>query len=66
MRFFYGVHYIERNGQFIDPISVGIITEGGSEYYACNIECDLSGVLDSTTQSVLEQLPPKYYRTGLS
>lgn len=44
----------------IDLISIGIVSEDGREYYACNDECDLSKANDWVKVNVLPSLPSKH------
>lgn len=44
MRYFYDWEFLE-DGVTIDPISVGVVSEDGREYYAINREVDWDGVL---------------------
>lgn len=41
MRYWYDTEFIE-DGTVIDLISIGIVAEDGREYYAQNVECDLT------------------------
>lgn len=44
----------------IDLISIGIVSEDGREYYACNDECDLSKANDWVKANVIPALPSKH------
>ncbi len=58
MRYWLDTEFIE-DGKTIDLISIGIVAEDGREYYALNLDCDLSKASDWVKENVISKLPPK-------
>lgn len=58
-KFWLDTEFIE-DGKTIDLISIGIVCEDGREYYALNIDCELSKASDWVKENVIAKLPPKY------
>ena len=59
-RFFYDTEFIEKQGS-IDLISIGVVGDDGSEFYAINADCDLDKANDCVKENVICHLPPKRY-----
>ena len=57
MRYWFDTEFIE-DGKTIDLISIGIVAENGSEYYAINYDCDFSKASEWVKNNVIAQLPP--------
>ena len=55
-RFFYDTEFMEEPG-FLELISIGIVGEDGSEFYACNKEADLDRANPWVKKNVINQLP---------
>lgn len=62
MRYFIDTEFIE-DGQTIDLISIGIVSEDGREYYAINRQCNFRKASDWVLENVL--LPMGINRQGL-
>ncbi|MBE7160064.1 MAG: polyadenylate-specific 3'-exoribonuclease AS [Williamsia herbipolensis] len=62
MRFFYDTEFIE-DGQTIELVSIGVVAEDGSEYYAVSTEFDPDRAGDWVRANVLPHLPPPSSRT---
>lgn len=56
MRYFYDTEFIE-DGTTIDLVSIGIVGEDGSEYYAVSTEFDSSKANPWVRENVLDKLP---------
>lgn len=56
MRFFYDTEFID-DGRTIELISIGIVSEGGAEYYAISSEFDPGLAGDWVRRNVLGHLP---------
>lgn len=56
MRFFYDCEFIE-DGQTIDLLSIGMVTEDGDELYVVSTECDTSRANSWVKRNVLPKLP---------
>lgn len=61
--FFYDTEFIECPGKFQHPgtislISIGIVGEDGSEFYALNWDCDYSKASVWVQENVISKLPP--------
>lgn len=58
MRFYYDTEFVE-NGRTIDLVSVGVVTDGGREYYAVNSDMPLARIFgrDWLVRNVLPSLP---------
>ncbi|WP_300018658.1 polyadenylate-specific 3'-exoribonuclease AS [Pseudonocardia sp.] len=56
MRFFYDCEFIE-DGTTIDLVSIGVVGEDGSEFYAVSTEFDGSRAGDWVRRNVLPKLP---------
>jgi hypothetical protein len=56
MKHWVDTEFIE-DGQTIDLISIGIVAEDGREYYALNLDCDLSKASDWVAENVISKLP---------
>jgi 3' exoribonuclease, RNase T-like len=56
VRFFYDCEFIE-DGRTIDLVSIGVVREDGSEYYAVSTEFDSSRANPWVRRHVLDQLP---------
>jgi hypothetical protein len=57
-RFFLDTEFIE-DGQTIELISIGVVSDDGHELYLCNSDCDLSRSGDWVRAHVLPHLPEK-------
>lgn len=57
MRFFYDCEFIE-DGQTIDLVSIGMVSESGREFYAVSTEFDADRAGPWVRRHVLPQLPP--------
>jgi len=57
-RFFYDTEFIEYPGS-IDLISIGVVSEGGEPFYACNLDADLRKANDWVRDNVIMKLPVK-------
>ena len=57
MRFFYDCEFIE-DGNTIELVSIGVVDEGGREFYAVSTEFDPSRAIDWVRRNVLDKLPP--------
>lgn len=57
MKYFLDTEFIE-DGKTIDLISIGIVCEDGREFYAINLDCDLSKASQWVKDNVIAQLPP--------
>lgn len=57
MRFFYDTEFIE-DGVTIELVSIGVVAEDGSEYYAVSTEFDPDRAGDWVRSHVLPHLPP--------
>lgn len=55
MRYFFDTEFIE-DGKTIELISIGIVGEDGSNYYAQNLDCDLSRASDWVKENVISCL----------
>lgn len=56
-RFFYDTEFMEEPG-FLELISIGIVDEfGEKEFYACNLDADLSRANDWVKENVISRLP---------
>lgn len=60
-KFFFDTEFIE-DGKTIDPISIGIVAEDGSEYYAIFSDFDESKASDFVKTEVLPHLEPHITR----
>jgi hypothetical protein len=58
MKYWLDTEFIE-DGETIDLISIGIVAEDGREYYAINLDCDLSKASKFVKENVIPKLPPK-------
>ena len=59
MRYFLDTEFIT-DGRTIDLISIGVVAaDGAGEYYACNLDCDLSRADAFVQAQVLPHLPPR-------
>jgi hypothetical protein len=56
MRFFYDCEFIE-DGRTIELVSIGVVDEGGREFYAVSSEFDPSKANDWVKRHVLNKLP---------
>ena len=56
-RFFYDCEFIE-DGRTIDLVSIGVVDEGGREFYAVSTEFDPARANPWVRAHVLDQLPP--------
>lgn len=56
MRYFYDTEFIE-DGQTIELVSIGIVAEDGSEYYAVSTDFDSSKANQWVRDNVLDKLP---------
>lgn len=56
MRYFYDTEFIE-DGQTIELVSIGIVGENGSEYYAVSTDFDPSKANSWVKDNVLAKLP---------
>ena len=56
MRYFFDTEFIE-DGRTIDLISIGMKGEDGREFYACNLDCDLSKANEWVKENVFPHLP---------
>ena len=56
-RFFYDTEFIE-DGATIDLVSIGVVDEGGREFYAVSTEFDPDRAIPWVRRNVLDQLPP--------
>lgn len=56
VRYFYDTEFIE-DGRTIDLVSIGIVDEGGREYYAVSTDFDSSKANAWVRENVLNQLP---------
>lgn len=56
MRFFYDCEFIE-DGRTIDLVSIGVVAEDGSEFYAVSTEFDPARAIDWVRRNVLDKLP---------
>ena len=60
-RFFYDCEFMEDSGD-IELISIGVVDESGDrEFYACNLDADLSNANQWVREHVLPQLPYRGY-----
>jgi hypothetical protein len=57
MRYFYDCEFIE-DGRTIELVSLGMVDEGGREFYAVSTEFDPSRAIDWVRRNVLDKLPP--------
>jgi len=57
MRYWLDTEFIE-DGTTIDLISIGIVCEDGREFYAINLDCDLSKASQWVKDNVIALLPP--------
>lgn len=55
MRYWLDTEFIE-DGRTIDLISIGIVAEDGREFYAENMDCDLSRASDWVKENVIPHL----------
>jgi hypothetical protein len=55
MRYYFDTEFIE-DGEIIDLISIGIVTEDGREYYAVNRDCNFSKASDWVLDNVLQPI----------
>ncbi|MDQ3802497.1 MAG: 3'-5' exoribonuclease [Acidobacteriota bacterium] len=55
MRYWYDTEFIE-DGRTIDLISIGVVAEGGREFYAQNLECDFGRAGEWVRANVLPHL----------
>ena len=55
-RFFYDTDFMEEPG-FLQLISIGVVDEGGNEFYACNWDAHLHEANDWVKENVIPQLP---------
>ncbi len=62
MRFFYDTEFIE-DGRTIELVSIGVVAEDGSEYYAVSTEFDPDRAGDWVRANVLPHLPPPASKT---
>jgi len=62
MKYFLDTEFIE-DGKTIDLISIAVVCEDGREFYACNLDCDLSKADDWINVNVIRQLPPLHCNT---
>jgi hypothetical protein len=56
LRFFYDCEFIE-DGRTIELVSIGVVDEGGREFYAISTEFDPSRAIGWVTRNVLDKLP---------
>jgi hypothetical protein len=56
MKYFIDTEFIE-DGQTIDLISIGIVADDGREFYAVNLDCDLSKASQWVKDNVISSLP---------
>ena len=56
--FFFDTEFIE-NGKTIDLLSIGIVGQDGSEFYAVNVEADLSKASPWVQENVIPYLDPE-------
>jgi hypothetical protein len=57
MRYWFDTEFIE-DGKTIDLISIGVVAEDGREYYAVNLDCEVSKASQWVKDNVIAQLPP--------
>ncbi|MBN1172952.1 MAG: polyadenylate-specific 3'-exoribonuclease AS [Micromonosporaceae bacterium] len=55
-RYFYDCEFIE-DGRLIDLVSIGVVDEGGREFYAVSTEFDATRALPWVRRNVLDKLP---------
>lgn len=58
MKYWFDTEFID-DGKTIELISIGIVAEDGREYYAINLDCDLSKASEWVQENVISKLPPK-------
>jgi hypothetical protein len=56
LRYFYDCEFIE-DGNTIELVSIGVVDEGGREFYAVSTEFDPAQAIDWVRKHVLNQLP---------
>lgn len=57
-KFFYDTEFMEEPG-FLEMISIGIVGDDGSEFYACNLDADLPRANDFVREEIIPHLPPQ-------
>lgn len=65
MRFFYDTEFID-NGETVDLISIGVVSEDGGVYYAQNADCDLSKANKWVRENVFPQLKMPFAMCSVS
>ena len=58
MRYFFDTEFID-DGRTIELISIGIVAEDGREFYAANLDCNLSKASQWVKDNVISLLPPR-------